>query len=224
VTAREELLGRIRGALADVPATERPTDVEVPRRYRLLEDGDLVARFAERLREYRTTVVPVPCDGVAAAVADRCRVHGASRIAVPADLPHAWRPAGVELLDERALDVAALDAVDGALTACTLAIAETGTIVLTGAAGEGSRRLTLVPDLHLCVVREEQVVGGVPEALARVAPHLRAGRGWVTLVSGPSATSDIEFARVEGVHGPRRLDVLVVSASAAPGEVVPPLS
>jgi L-lactate dehydrogenase complex protein LldG len=101
--------------------------------------------------------------------------------------------------------------VDGALTGCALAIAETGTIVLDGGARQGRRALTLVPDYHLCVVEATQIVGGVPEAMARIAPALRETRRAITFVSGPSATSDIELSRVEGVHGPRTLDVLVVS-------------
>ena len=105
---------------------------------------------------------------------------------------------------------AALDRVDGALTGCALAIAETGTIVFDAGPGQGRRSLTLVPDYHLCVVQEDQIVGGLPEAMALIARTLRAGRRPVTFVSGPSATSDIELSRVEGVHGPRVLDVLVV--------------
>jgi L-lactate dehydrogenase complex protein LldG len=210
VTARDEVLGRIAAALRDVPAEERPEDVEVPRDYRRSEPGGAVDRFVERLADYGTEVRRVAAADVAETVGEIC---GGMRLAVPAGLPAAWLPAGLDVVPEETLDVAALDAVGGALTGCALAIAETGTIVLDGGTGQGSRRLTLVPDFHLCVVAEGQIVGGVPEAMGSVAAVLRADGRPVTFVSGPSATSDIEFARVEGVHGPRRLVVLVVAAA-----------
>jgi L-lactate dehydrogenase complex protein LldG len=210
LSARDEILGRVRDALADVPAGERPEDVDVPRGYLRQEPGDPIALFVERVAEYRTTVLRVPVAALPDALAARCRERGVRRLAVPADLPAAWRVEGVEILADDELDVAGLDGADGALTGCALAIAETGTIVLDGGARQGRRLLTLVPDYHLCVVEEAQVVGGVPEAMEAVAAAVRGGRRPVTFVSGPSATSDIELARVEGVHGPRTLDVLVV--------------
>jgi L-lactate dehydrogenase complex protein LldG len=127
---------------------------------------------------------------------------------VPAGLPAAWRPKDLELVEDAALTPHELDALDGVVTGCTLAIAETGTIVLTSAPEEGRRALTLVPDLHVCVVQETQVVELVPEAFATLAAGARRP---ITLVSGPSATSDIELSRVEGVHGPRDLVILVVA-------------
>ena len=122
-----------------------------------------------------------------------------------------WRPDGVEVVEDRP-DLAAtdLDAIDGVITGCASAIAQTGTIVLDGGPRSGRRAITLVPDHHLCVVEAEQVVGLVPEGLAAVAEAVRDRRAPITLVSGPSATSDIELNRVEGVHGPRVLDVVVV--------------
>jgi L-lactate dehydrogenase complex protein LldG len=113
------------------------------------------------------------------------------------------------MVDDNALDVTELDALDGILTACELAIAETGTIVLASGAGSGRRALTLVPDLHICLVEADQIVELVPEAIARLGPVVRDMRRPLTLVSGPSATSDIELDRVEGVHGPRRLAVVI---------------
>jgi L-lactate dehydrogenase complex protein LldG len=210
VRAREEILARIARSLSDVPARERLEDVEVPRAYRRTEPGDAVERFVERVSEYKTTVRRVSAARTATAIAERCRERGASRLAVPGDLPAKWAPEGIELIREDALEIAALDAVDGALTGCALAIAETGTIVFDAGPGQGRRVLTLVPDYHLCVVEEARVVGGVPEAMALIARTLRAGGRPITFVSGPSATADIEFSRVEGVHGPRMLDVLVV--------------
>ena len=124
---------------------------------------------------------------------------------MPAALPGAWRPDGLELVVDDGLSPRELDALDGALTGCALAIAETGTIVLDGGELSGRRALTLVPDLHVCVVEAAQVVATVPDAIRA----LDRARGPITLVSGPSATSDIELSRVEGVHGPRRLEVVL---------------
>ena len=122
----------------------------------------------------------------------------------------AERSAAPQLVEDAALSVRELDELDGALTGCAVAIAETGTFVLDGGAGQGRRALTLVPDLHICVVREDQVVGLVPEAVGKLEDAVRTGRP-LTFVSGPSATSDIELDRVEGVHGPRVLHVVLVA-------------
>jgi L-lactate dehydrogenase complex protein LldG len=127
-----------------------------------------------------------------------------------------WRPPGVDAVADDRLTAHQLDAVAGVVTGCTVAIAETGTIVLTAGPREGRRALTLVPDLHVCVVEERQIVELVPEALELIAASIRDGRRPVTLVSGPSATSDIELSRVEGVHGPRDLVVLVVTRQSSP--------
>jgi L-lactate dehydrogenase complex protein LldG len=211
VTAREEILARIARSLSDVSAAERPEDVEVSRAYGRTEPGDPVERFIERVSEYKTAVRRVSTARIATEIAERCRARGASRLAVPGDLPTAWVPEGIELVPEDILETEELDTVDGALTGCALAIAETGTIVFDTGPAQGRRALTLVPDYHLCVVAQDQIVGGVPEAMALIAPTLRGG-GWpITFVSGPSATADIEFSRVEGVHGPRVLEVLVAA-------------
>jgi L-lactate dehydrogenase complex protein LldG len=146
--------------------------------------------------------------GVAALVAEICAAHGARRLAVPQDLPKAWLPAGVETTGDAT--VPALDRVDGVLTGCAAAIAETGTIVLDGGPGQGIRALTLVPDLHICIVSAELVCASVSEAFQRVQASVRQRRAPLTLISGPSATSDIELSRVEGVHGPRRLEIVIV--------------
>ena len=201
-TARDHILGRVRAALRDVPAGEavEPPAYEPPP----APGGDPVAHFAERVSDYRATVREA--DALAATIAGVCAEHGARRLGLPAGLLEGWQPDGLELVTDDGLDVHALDALDGAITGCALAIAETGTIVLDGGERSGRRALTLVPDLHVCIVERRQVVATVPEAIRA----LEGGRGPFTFVSGPSATSDIELDRVEGVHGPRRLEVLLV--------------
>jgi L-lactate dehydrogenase complex protein LldG len=205
VTARDEVLGRIRRAIGPAPAIP-----DVPRAYRGAGASDaegVVDLFCERLTEHRASVTRVPYDDLAATVAQLAEARGARRIAVPPGGPDA--PPALELLvDDPPLSPQALDRLDGVLTGCALAIAETGTIVLDGGARSGRRALTLLPDWHVCVVDETAVVAGVPDAIAALVPAAAEGRP-ITLVSGPSATSDIELDRVEGVHGPHALDVLV---------------
>ena len=203
MSARADVLARVRAALADVP----PDDPErIPRDYRrAYGDGDAVALFAERVEDYRATVFRVDAGSVEAAIRERCRERGVARLGVAADLQIGGRALDSQLVDD-GLSPAELDGLDGALTAAALGIAETGTIVLDGGPGQGRRALSLVPDYHLCVVRSAQIVGSVPEAIARLEGVLRP----ITFISGPSATSDIELDRVEGVHGPRILDVLLI--------------
>jgi L-lactate dehydrogenase complex protein LldG len=211
---RAEILGRIRAALADVPAAERADDAPVVREYRRTDDrprDELAALFAERVSDYRADVQLVAAATLGDAIARACADQELRRVAVPAALPEAWLPAGVELVRDDGLSAAELDRVDGALTGCAAAIAETGTIVLDGGALSGRRALTLVPDHHICVVRSEQIAGQISEALAAVATAVTVQHAPITLVSGPSATSDIELERVEGVHGPRHLTVLIVA-------------
>ena len=190
--ARSEILGRIRSAIGESAGPAFP--VSTYRRHGSLSPSERTALFCERIADYRATVHRT--GDVLGAV--RQVVSG--RIGVSPAFPEVWRPSGVELVDAAALSPAELDRLDGVLTGCRLAIAETGTIVLVG-----DRAMTLVPDLHVCVVRSEQIVETVPEAIELLAREQRA----LTLVSGPSATSDIELSRVEGVHGPRRLVAIV---------------
>jgi L-lactate dehydrogenase complex protein LldG len=138
-----------------------------------------------------------------------CREAEVRRLLVPPGLPEPWLPRGPEVVEDDALSVDALDRADGVLTGCAAAIAQTGTLVLDGGVRSGRRALTLVPDLHICVVGAAQVVGLVPEGLARAGAAVRDGGAPITLVSGPSASSDFELSRVEGVHGPRRLHVVL---------------
>jgi L-lactate dehydrogenase complex protein LldG len=202
--ARTEILGRIRRALAD-----RPAAVPVPRDYDVTRPvDDLLGLFAERVADYRATVHRVTgVRKLPAAITARLRDRDAGSVVVPADVPASWCVDGVDWrVDDPALPVAELDEADGVLTGCAVAIAETGTIVLDAGTTQGRRALTLVPDYHLCVVRAKQVVGTVPEALAVLDPTRP-----LTFISGPSATSDIELNRVEGVHGPRTLEVLLIT-------------
>jgi L-lactate dehydrogenase complex protein LldG len=209
VSAREEILGRIRSALDGAPPAAAG---EIPRDYRQAGtpvDFDAVERFCERVADYDAVVLRVDEAGLEAALGERCRAHGATRLAVPPGA--SWSVGGVELVvDDPPLGPRDLDGLDGVLSGCAVAIAETGTIVLDGAGASGRRALTLVPDLHLCVVRSDQVVPNVPDAIDAMGEAASEGRP-VTFVSGPSATADIELNRVQGVHGPRRLDVFVVA-------------
>jgi L-lactate dehydrogenase complex protein LldG len=214
-TAKETILWRIRHATRDVPEAERPEDVSVRREYRKEDDArreEIVARFAERTAEYEADVRRVGHDELPGAIGEALKRRGVKRLVVPPYLPKAWIPEGVEILSDAArsrLTKEELDESDGVLTGCALGIAQTGTIVLDAGRAQGRRALTLLPDYHLCVVREEQIVGLVPEAFARLEETVKAEGRAVTFISGPSATSDIELNRVEGVHGPRTLEVLI---------------
>ncbi len=215
-TAKETILWRVRRATRDVPEGERPGDVPVERGYRKEGDGaraGTVDRFAAHVAEYEATVHRLSGDDLPDAVGKILEKRGLRRLVVPPGLPEGWVPGGVEVLRDDAnarLSNGVLDASDGVLTGCALGIAQTGTIVLDAGPGQGRRALTLLPDYHLCVVREEQVVDLVPEAFARLEATVRDEGRAVTFISGPSATSDIELNRVEGVHGPRALEVLIV--------------
>jgi L-lactate dehydrogenase complex protein LldG len=203
--ARDVVLARVRAALGAAPAPPAP----IPRAYRqtgrATQAGALVEGFCERVGEYRARVHRATeaslDDVVARLLADR-------RVLVPASPPCALR-GGEAVRDDPPLTARELDGADAALTGCALAVAETGTIVLDGSAVCGRRALTLVPDHHVCVVHAAQIVADVPDAIAALR-RLDATRRPITLISGPSATSDIELERVEGVHGPRVLDVVVV--------------
>jgi L-lactate dehydrogenase complex protein LldG len=211
---REAMLDRIRQALRDVPDSERAEDVLIDRRYRHADPADraaVVDQFIERVSEYKATVRRVAPSELLQAIAEACNRRGVNKLVVPADLPDAWAPAGVNLLREPGLSNHDLEQSDGVLTGCALGIAQTGTIVLDCGHTQGRRVLSLLPDYHLCVIFADQVVGFVPEAVAKLnLPAAEPARP-ITLISGPSATSDIELSRVEGVHGPRTLEVLVVA-------------
>jgi L-lactate dehydrogenase complex protein LldG len=209
MSARAEILARIDRALG--PGAPVP---DVPRGYHVAGSGPpagdpgVVATFCERAAEYRATVRRVASGDLEAAVLAACRERGARRLAVPPGAPQHLQ--GLELLvDDPPISARGLDQVDGVLTGCALAIAETGTIVLDGGELSGRRAITLVPDFHICLVEADRIHGSVPDAIAALAPAVAEARP-LTFVSGPSATSDIELERVEGVHGPRTLVILVL--------------
>jgi L-lactate dehydrogenase complex protein LldG len=202
-TARDNILAAIRVALAD-----RPSTTPVTRNYqRSTPPGaEVVAQFAERAADYRATVTHAGPARLPATIAAALRERGIRRLAVPAGLPAQWlADSHVEhVADTPPLTTMELDSLDGVITTAAGAISLTGTIILDGGEGQGRRALSLLPDFHLCVVRASQIAGTVPEALARLDP--RRPQTWI---SGPSATSDIELDRVEGVHGPRVLHIVI---------------
>ena len=214
-SAKDTILWRIRRATRDVPESERPEDVRVERSYREKDEApreEIVERFAERAAEYEATVRRVKTDELPGAIEEALTRRGVKRLVVPPYLPSEWLPEGVETLRDAArtqLTKEELDGSDGVLSGCAMGIAQTGTIVLDSGRAQGRRALTLLPDYHLCVVREDQIVGLVPEAFAELEDTVKDEGRAITFISGPSATSDIELNRVEGVHGPRTLEVLI---------------
>ena len=207
MTAREEVLRRVRTALAAVPDAAEPTRTYAT--VGALEATQLLDLLETRLIDYGATVRRCDLHGVGDAVVAALTAGGSTSVVVATGLEPGWRPqasAALRVLDEpEVTDIPALVMMDAVLTSASVAVAATGTLVLDGSAGQGRRATSLIPDHHVCVVRMAQVVESVPEAVSR----LTATRP-LTWVSGPSATSDIELRRVEGVHGPRRLEVILV--------------
>jgi len=216
--AREEVLRRIRAAIADAPTLDDAAiSAEwetLPRDYKRsasLEPEAILEMLEDRLRDYDASVVRVKQGEVSAAIDHFLAERAKQRIVVPMGLAEALGeplPEGFEFAVDAGFSNAELDGFEGVLTASSVAIAETGTIVLQNVAGQGRRAPTLIPDYHLCVVRAADVVETVPEAMARLGPT--AGLA-TTFISGPSATADIEMTRIKGVHGPRFLDVILVA-------------
>jgi L-lactate dehydrogenase complex protein LldG len=213
VNAREEVLARIAAAHRAAPPPDLRYE-DITREYRTTSDSSaeaLTELLIDRLVDYRALVRQCSADDLGATIADALAERGARTVVVPAGVDPSWTAnlsADVrsdEPSSDDQLTVSELDVVDGVITSCAVAIAETGTLILDGSRGQGRRILTLIPDYHLCVVLTDQIVPDVPQALAR----LTATRP-LTMISGPSATSDIELNRVEGVHGPRTLEVIIV--------------
>ncbi|MFE2378406.1 lactate utilization protein C [Streptomyces sp. NPDC059398] len=207
MSSRDQILARVRAAVAGAP--EAP---EVVRDYLTTHTADdpaaVLDLLHENLADYRALVHRTRPDGLPALLARLLAERGATTVLAPAGLPAAWLAESTAVRKDDTPESTAqeLDAVDSVVTGCAVAIAETGTLVLDGSADQGRRRITLVPDHHICVVRApEQVVASVPQALPRLDPARP-----LTWISGPSATSDIELDRVEGVHGPRTLEVVLV--------------
>nr|WP_030441009.1 lactate utilization protein C [Actinoplanes subtropicus] len=198
MSSKDVILGRIRSALG--PGLEAPA---IPRNYRRDSDKPDLDLLVERLVDYKAVVHRVTGGGIPAAILE---ILGAGTVVVPPGLPTEWLPPEVEAVVDDGLEADRIGAADGVVTGAAVAIAETGTIVLDASPDQGRRIITLLPDLHICVLRPEQVVASVPEAVARLDP-----RRPLTWISGPSATSDIELNRVEGVHGPRNLHVILVA-------------
>jgi L-lactate dehydrogenase complex protein LldG len=216
MSGRDQVLAKVRSALrtaerAAAPEENAPPPAPARRARPATDPAELLERFAERVQDYRATVVRTTEDGVGEVVALALRDVDPGAVAVPVGLPRAWVPAGA--VDGSALSTAELPGIAAVVTGCRVAIAETGTIVLDHAEDQGPRRLTLVPDRHVCVVRAGQIVDDVDDgflALRPAPPSAGRGAAPLTFVSGPSATSDIELQRVEGVHGPRTLVVVLV--------------
>ena len=208
-SAREDILERLRGALKDAPAVP-----DVPRTYRTgvgAPEEERISVLVDRLEDYKAGVTVVEEGGVAPRVAELLR--DAASYVVPEGIQESWlaeaeaaKP-GRRRNDSRQapLSVADLDATSAVVTGSAVSVAETGTIILDGSEGQGRRAISLIPDHHVCVVRAADITMILPEALRRLD-----GTRPLTWISGPSATSDIELERVEGVHGPRILDVIIV--------------
>ncbi|ACZ20472.1 uncharacterized conserved protein [Sanguibacter keddieii DSM 10542] len=218
MSAREEIMGRVRAALSDVTAGGGPVTT-VEREYRTsgplaVGSEGAVEMLVDRLVDYRATVHHASDDAAVAQVVAEivAGLPGARSVVVPAGLERSWLsalPETVAVLEdsrEEPMTALELDEVDAVVTASRVSVADTGTIVLDGEPDQGRRAVTLVPDVHVCVVRRDQVVETVPEGVAVLAEHPDRPQTWI---SGPSATSDIELSRVEGVHGPRTLHVVI---------------
>ncbi|GGI97830.1 LutC/YkgG family protein [Streptomyces brasiliensis] len=220
MSSRDRILGRVQRALADVPQDDTPYEQAIPRDY-LREHGarrvaETVDLLAENLADYRALVHRCAAGELPTVIAGLLADRKATSVLVPPGLDEDWLAATevTRVADRPESTPQELDRVDSVVTACAVAVAETGTIVLDGGPDQGRRRVTLVPDHHICVVRvPDQVVSSVPQALERLDPT-RA----LTWISGPSATSDIELDRVEGVHGPRTLEVVLVESGSGPDD------
>ncbi|MEU9572728.1 LUD domain-containing protein [Streptomyces massasporeus] len=208
MNSRDRILGRVRRALTDLPADETPVSRDYLREHGQRTVAQTVDLLAENLADYRALVHRTDHRGLAGLIGALLDKRGAASVLVPPGLDEGWLTAtgATRVADRYGSTPAELDRVDSVVTACAVAIAETGTLVLDGSPDQGRRRITLVPDHHICVVRvPDQVVSSVPQGLERLDPARP-----LTWISGPSATSDIELDRVEGVHGPRTLEVILV--------------
>lgn len=210
-SARETILARVRSALA--PKIAPVAGRSVARGYRRSGSLDREARldlFVDRLTDYDATILQVESEtNLGEAIASLLQSSGENLVVVAAAFPREWLPPGLQLLiDDPATagGISELERVEAVVTTCEIAVASTGTILLKHVGSQGRRAITLLPDHHICLVRRDQVVELLPEALAVLDP---TGAAPITTVAGPSATSDIEMTRIRGVHGPRRLSVIL---------------
>lgn len=212
MSARSEILGRIRAANGSRQAVATPAR-DYRHEHPIVDESALRALFIDRLRDYGVEVVEAGRSATQAEAGRLLRRMGGQSLLAPEGFPSEWIPPDLSVtLGVATLSAADLDGYDAVITTCSVAIAETGTIVLTSDRGQGHRAATTVPDIHVVIVEADQLVGGVPEAIARLHPD-STGRRPQTWISGPSATSDIELERVAGVHGPRRLGVVLLRAT-----------
>jgi L-lactate dehydrogenase complex protein LldG len=215
-SAKDEILSRIKNALRDVPADEKPEQVVVERNYRQQSTespAEIVKLFIDRLEDYNASVHHIQQAEIATIVGDLYKKYALSHLVMATDVPQEWVPEGVEAWRDEQMQLTNEqigESNSAVLTGCALAIAQTGTIVLAGGATQGRRALSLLPDYAFCVVREEQIVELVTEGIKQLEEAVIKRHEPITFISGPSATADIELSRVVGVHGPRHLDVLIV--------------
>ena len=212
--ARDEIVARIRAAIGDAgrldPLVEYASVTRNYQRTPRFDRDERLRLFASRLADYDCGVVTCDSASVADTVTGVLARRGRRRLVAPSGFPAAWAPRDLELTRDHGLSAMEIEHFEGVMTSCAVAIAFTGTIVLTHSDAEGRRALTLLPDYHLCVVPDDRIVDTLPEALGRIHG---AHAGLITTISGPSATADIEMTRIRGVHGPRTLDVVIVAAS-----------
>lgn len=209
--SREVMLQRIRQAVASgTRQHQHPSQSAIYEQHDNLDVQRRIEQFAHRVEEYKAWVGQCDLHEVADMIGQRIAYHGFRSLVLPLDFVHEWRPIGVTLIEDNQLTSGQIASSDGVISTCALGIAQTGTIVLDGGVGQGRRMLTLLPDYHCCIVPASLVVGTVPEAFAQLESVVQQRRAPMTFISGPSATSDIELNRVEGVHGPRTLEVIIV--------------
>ena len=219
--ARDEIVGRIRDAIADPDRPDADVEyasvVRVYQRSPRFDREERLRLFASRLADYDCGVVTCDSASVADTVAGVIARRSRRRFVAPSAFLAAWAPRDLDMARDQGLSIMEIEDFEGVITTCAVAIATTGSIVLTHSDAEGRRALTLLPDYHVCVVPEDRIVDTLPEALARIQG---AHAGLITTISGPSATADIEMTRIRGVHGPPTLDVVIVAASRAAADVL----
>lgn len=211
ISAKDEILKRVRDAMGE-RKTDRESDYAyIPRQYFVKGKRDeegLLELFCDRLHDYGASVYGSEESSIHQAVGTALGKRGLKSILTGKDFPGGWIPAGFDFSTDSDFDYQQINAFDGVVTPCALAIAETGSIIMRHAEEEPRRAVSLIPDYHLCIVFAEQIVETVPEAIRLMATM---GNVPLTTIAGPSATSDIEMTRIKGVHGPRILDVILVS-------------